>query len=46
MSIKVLAADDNDVMRGAIVNLLNEEPGTELVGRQRGLLKLFNLLTY
>jgi hypothetical protein len=32
MLIKVLVADDNDVMRGAIVSLLNEEPSTELVG--------------
>ena len=34
-SIKVLLADDSDVMRRAIVKLLNEEPSTELVGEAK-----------
>jgi DNA-binding NarL/FixJ family response regulator len=32
MSIKILLADDSDIMRAAIVRLLNEESGLELVG--------------
>ena len=43
LSIKVLLADDSDVMRRAIVKLLNEEPSTELVGEAKGSLKLFSL---
>jgi DNA-binding NarL/FixJ family response regulator len=36
MPFKVLLADDSDVMRNAIVKLLNEEPSTELVGEAKG----------
>jgi two-component system response regulator DegU len=36
LPIRVLLADDSDVMRRAIVNLLNEEPSTELVGEAKG----------
>jgi DNA-binding NarL/FixJ family response regulator len=32
MSIKVLLADDSDIMRAAIVRVLNEESSVELVG--------------
>jgi two-component system nitrate/nitrite response regulator NarL len=32
MSIKVLLADDSDIIRGAILKVLSEEPGFELVG--------------
>ena len=43
MLIKVLVADDNDVMRGAIVSLLNEEPSTELVGEAKGFAQTIQL---
>jgi DNA-binding NarL/FixJ family response regulator len=43
MLIKVLVADDNDVMRGAIVNLLNEEPSTELMGEAKGFAQTIQL---
>jgi DNA-binding NarL/FixJ family response regulator len=46
MSIKVLLADDSDVMRSAIAKLLNEEPSTELVGEARDLLKPFGSPTH
>jgi DNA-binding NarL/FixJ family response regulator len=36
LSIKVLLADDSDVMRRAIAKLLNEEPSTSLVGEAKG----------
>jgi hypothetical protein len=36
LSIKVLVADDSDVMRRAIAKLLNEEPSTSLVGEAKG----------
>ncbi len=32
MSIRVLLADDSDIIRGAIIRTLNEEPGLEVVG--------------
>ena len=43
MSIKVLLADDSDVMRRAIVKLLNEEPSTELVGEAKGFAETIQL---
>jgi chemotaxis response regulator CheB len=43
LSIKVLLADDSDVMRRAIVKLLNEEPSTELVGEARGFAETIQL---
>ena len=43
MSIKVLLADDSDVMRCAIVKLLNEEPSTELVGEAKGFAETIHL---
>jgi DNA-binding NarL/FixJ family response regulator len=32
MPTRVLLADDSDIIRGAIMRVLNEEPGLELVG--------------
>jgi two-component system, NarL family, nitrate/nitrite response regulator NarL len=32
MPIRVLLADDSDIIRGAIMRVLSEEPGIELVG--------------
>jgi DNA-binding NarL/FixJ family response regulator len=43
LSIKVLLADDSDVMRRAIVKLLNEEPSTELVGEAKGFAETIQL---
>lgn len=43
MSIKVLLADDSDVMRSAITKLLNEEPSTELVGEAKGFAQTIRL---
>ena len=43
MPIKVLLADDSDVMRGAIVKILNEEPSTELVGEATGFAETIQL---
>jgi DNA-binding NarL/FixJ family response regulator len=45
LSIKVLLADDSDVMRRAIIKLLNEEPSTalELVGEARGFAETIQL---
>ena len=43
MPIKVLLADDNDVMRRAIVKILNEEPSTELVGEAKGFAETIQL---
>jgi DNA-binding NarL/FixJ family response regulator len=43
LSIKVLLADDSDVMRRAIVKLLNEEPSTELVGEAKGFAEAIQL---
>ena len=43
MSIKVLLADDSEVMRRAIVKLLNEEPITELVGEAKGFAETIQL---
>jgi chemotaxis response regulator CheB len=43
LSIKVLLADDSDVMRRAIVKVLNEEPSTELVGEARGFAETIQL---
>jgi DNA-binding NarL/FixJ family response regulator len=43
MSIKVLLADDSDLMRGAIVKLLNQEPSTELVGEAKGFAETIQL---
>ena len=43
MPIKVLLADDNDVMRRAIVKILDEEPTTELVGEAKGFAETIRL---
>jgi DNA-binding NarL/FixJ family response regulator len=43
LSIKVLLADDGDVMRRAIVKLFNEEPSTELVGEAKGFAETIQL---
>lgn len=43
MSIKVLSADDSDVMRNAIAKLLHEEPSTELVGEAKGFAETIRL---
>jgi len=43
VSIKVLLADDSDVMRSAITKLLNEEPSTELVGEAKGFAQTIRL---
>ena len=43
MSIKVLLADDSEVMRRAIAKLLNEEPSTSLVGEARGFAETIRL---
>jgi DNA-binding NarL/FixJ family response regulator len=43
LSIKVLLADDSDVMRRAIIKLLNEEPSTELVGEAKGFAETIQL---
>jgi len=43
LSIKILLADDSDVMRRAIVKLLNEEPSTELVGEAKGFAETIQL---
>ena len=43
MPIKVLLADDNDVMRRAIVKILDEEPNTELVGEAKGFAETIRL---
>jgi len=32
MAIKVMLADDHEIVRGAIASLLNQEPGIEIVG--------------
>jgi DNA-binding NarL/FixJ family response regulator len=39
----VLLADDSDVMRCAIVKLLNEEPSTVLVGEAKGFAETIQL---
>lgn len=43
LPIKVLLADDSDVMRRAIVKLLKEEPSTELVGEAKGFAQTIQL---
>jgi two-component system invasion response regulator UvrY len=43
VSIKVLLADDSDVMRCAIVKLLNEESSIELVGEAKGFAETIQL---
>jgi DNA-binding NarL/FixJ family response regulator len=43
LSIKVLLADDSDVMRRAIAKLLNEEPSTTLVGEAKGFAETIQL---
>ena len=43
MSIKVLLADDSEVMRRAIAKLLNEEASTSLVGEARGFAETIRL---
>jgi DNA-binding NarL/FixJ family response regulator len=43
LSIKVLLADDSDVMRRASIKLLNEEPSTELVGEAKGFAETIQL---
>jgi DNA-binding NarL/FixJ family response regulator len=43
LSIKVLLADDSDVMRRAIAKLLNEEPSTSLVGEAKGFAETIQL---
>jgi two-component system response regulator DevR len=43
VSIKVLLADDSDVMRHVIAKLLNEEPSTELVGEAKGFAETIQL---
>jgi chemotaxis response regulator CheB len=43
LSIKVLLVDDSDVMRRAIVKLLNEESSTELVGEAKGFAETIQL---
>jgi DNA-binding NarL/FixJ family response regulator len=43
LSIKVLLADDSEVIRSAIVKLLNEEPSTELVGEAKGFAQTIQL---
>jgi DNA-binding NarL/FixJ family response regulator len=43
VSIKVLLADDSDVMRRAIVTLLNEESSIELVGEAKGFAETIQL---
>jgi len=43
MPIKVLLADDSDVMRSVIAKLINEEPGTELVGEAKGFAETIQL---
>jgi chemotaxis response regulator CheB len=44
LSIKILLADDSDVMRQAIAKLLNEEPSTELVGEAKGFAETIQLV--
>jgi DNA-binding NarL/FixJ family response regulator len=43
LSIKVLLADDSEVMRRAIAKLLNEEPSTSLVGEAKGFAETIQL---
>jgi DNA-binding NarL/FixJ family response regulator len=43
LSIKVLLADDSDVMRCAIVKLLDEESSIELVGEAKGFAETIQL---
>ena len=43
MPIKVLLADDSDVMRCAIVKLLDEESSIELVGEAKGFAETIHL---
>jgi chemotaxis response regulator CheB len=43
MPIKVLLADDSDVMRSVIAKLINEEPSTELVGEAKGFAETIQL---
>jgi chemotaxis response regulator CheB len=43
MPIKVLLADDSDIMRSVIAKLINEEPSTELVGEAKGFAETIQL---
>jgi DNA-binding NarL/FixJ family response regulator len=43
LPITVLLADDSDAMRSAIVNLLSQEPNTELVGEAKGFAQTIQL---
>jgi chemotaxis response regulator CheB len=43
MPIKVLLADDSDVMRSVIAKLINEEPSTQLVGEAKGFAETIQL---
>jgi chemotaxis response regulator CheB len=43
MPIKVLLADDSDVMRSAVAKLINEDPSTELVGEAKGFAETIQL---
>jgi DNA-binding NarL/FixJ family response regulator len=44
MSTKVLLADDSDIIRAAIVRLLKEEPGFELVGEAASFAEAIELI--